>query len=177
MAAFAVLTLSIRAVVEHETFKWNNLACNPLKDSSAGPAGFTREMVFSHVASCDASSTLYPLCQPTFDAALVFSLGQVADAAVKESGLDLGTPAADSIIAWRTEDGWVVPSSYIHGSGVGQLRPAPPSYVSPLVPPTSPDYAIAFNGYDRPTAAKAVTGFTYDDTNVGLTWTESFRTQ
>jgi hypothetical protein len=118
MAAFAVLTLSIRAVVEHETFKWNNLACNPLKDSSAGPAGFTREMVFSHVASCDASSTLYPLCQPTFDAALVFSLGQVADAAVKESGLDLGTPAADSIIAWRTEDGW--------SANCG--RPLPPMY-------------------------------------------------
>lgn len=115
-----------------------------------------------------ALSSLYPQYQATFDAALNESLNAVGDPSARTQGVNLGTQVADSVLAWRSGDGWNAASTYTPVDEIGHWRPTPPNYTPPLAPQwgnvtpfalvtpdafmpppppalTSPEYAAAFN--------------------------------
>lgn len=77
---------------------------------------------------------LYPLQQPTLDAALKKSLDAIADSRAKTDGIQLGKTVADQLLALRSNDNANNKAEYKADKAVGIWQPTPPLFLPALLP-------------------------------------------
>jgi membrane-associated phospholipid phosphatase len=77
---------------------------------------------------------LYPVQQATLDAAFATALAPLGDGAAKANSVTLGTSIADSVIAFRSHDGWDRFVVYDGGQDAGQWRATAPMFDVALLP-------------------------------------------
>jgi hypothetical protein len=112
----------------------------------AAPPGTSRDAAAAG-AAYTALTALIPGQKPLFDAQLAATLAQISDdpagpgQSVKR-GLAWGTTVADSILAWRAEDGYTAaPPPYTVTPGAGSWQPTPPAYLGPPAAPLFRQFA------------------------------------
>jgi PAP2 superfamily len=110
---------------------------------------------------------LYPTQKGTFDARLAVSLavlGAKETSAAIASGRAWGQTVADTILAWRSTDGFTpAPPPFLGGTAVGQWRPTPPAFASGAGPQFAymTPWAIAAPSQFRPAGPPDVTSARY----------------
>lgn len=103
-----------------------------LVDAQAGPSTSPEAAVAA--AAHRTLSTLFPVQQATFDAALVASLAATPDGPPEDAGVALGQSVADRILAIRSADGANDTVAYASGSQPGDWVPTPPGLLPALLP-------------------------------------------
>jgi hypothetical protein len=112
----------------------------------AAPPGTSRDAAAAG-AAYTALVALIPGQKPLFDTQLAATLAQLSDdpahpgQSVKR-GLAWGTTVAETILAWRADDGYTtVPPPYTVGSGPGVWQPTPPAFLGPPAAPLFRQFA------------------------------------
>ncbi|MGB7988370.1 MAG: vanadium-dependent haloperoxidase [Candidatus Methylophosphatis roskildensis] len=77
---------------------------------------------------------LFPEQQPSLDAALDKSLGQIADGDQKNQGASIGREAATRLYEMRKTDGAAGKGEYTFGTGPGVYQQTPPMNAQPVLP-------------------------------------------
>ena len=107
----------------YELYRWN-----PTRPHNAKPKA----------AAAAAAYTLllhyFPLSQPRLDAAYAEALGQIADGAGKQRGINFGERSAARIIALRENDGRGADTPFTTPLAPGVWRPTPPMLAPFLAP-------------------------------------------
>ncbi len=148
-------------------------------------------------AASEAAYTVLSALDPSMDALLQVrmaqSLAAVPDATARAEGVAVGGQVAESMLAWRANDGSSAVVPYVVGTAPGQWRPTPPTYqaawgpewgqVTPfainkpasafVAPPppalNSPAYAAALNQVESLGALNSTTR-TAEETQIGDFW-------
>jgi PAP2 superfamily len=112
----------------------------PIHVPPAGPAGASRDAAAVQAAYATLVQ-LYPAQKSTLDARLAVSLTSIGareSSAAIASGIAWGQTVADTILAWRSTDGFAPPPPpFLGGTGVGMWRPTPPAFA----PGAGPQFA------------------------------------
>jgi len=97
---------------------------------------------------------LYPQQAATFDLALTSSLAEVPDSQFEKNGVVLGQLVADSILFWRSTDGYTAQIPYTPSNSVGAWQPTPPNFQAALLPQWSniTPFAMTSSSQFRPSA-------------------------
>ena len=85
-------------------------------------------------AAHDCLVSLYPAQQADLDQHLADVLAGIPAGTARDNGLVVGAAAAAASLAWRANDGWDAPSSYVPNPIPGHWRPTPPAYAPALAP-------------------------------------------
>jgi len=70
----------------------------------------------------------------SFDAALAASLANILESPTRESGIDVGSRAAERMLAARQRDGVAAKVAYTPGSGAADWCPTPPAFAAAVLP-------------------------------------------
>jgi len=138
----------------------------PIHVPPAGPAGASREAAAVQAAYATLVQ-LYPAQKATLDARLAVSLvsiGTRESSTAIAGGIAWGQAVADSILAWRSTDGFTpAPPPFVGGTGVGQWRPTPPGFAPGAGPQFAymTPWAILAPGQFRPAGPPALTSARY----------------
>lgn len=141
----------------------------PIHVPPTAPHGASRRAAAVQ-AAYGALVKLYPSQKSTFDVKLADSLAAIAsNSAVEHSesiarGIEWGQTVADSILSWRSTDGFTpAPPPFLGGTNVGQWRPTPPGFL----PGAGPQFAymtpwvIVSPSQFRPAGPPALGGVQY----------------
>jgi hypothetical protein len=144
-------------------------------------------------AAHTALLALFPSQQPAIDAKFQDSLAQIGDDAHIRKGIQVGTDAANAILAARSNDGsTATPPAFTPQAGPGEYQPTPPGFQQPVfthwagvrpfalgsadqfrppAPPsvTSPRYTTDFNEVKALGQANSATR-SADQTDIGRFW-------
>jgi hypothetical protein len=138
----------------------------PIHVPPTGPAGASREAAAVQAAYATLVQ-LYPAQKSTLDARLAVSLvsiGTRESSTAIANGITWGQEVADSILEWRSTDGFTPPPPpFIGGTGVGQWRPTPPGFASGAGPQFAymTPWVILAPGQFRPAGPPALTSARY----------------
>jgi membrane-associated phospholipid phosphatase len=138
-------------------------------------------------------SALDPAMKPLLEVRMAQSLAAVRSARASQAGVNVGREVAESMLAWRANDGSAATVPYVAGTAPGQWRPTPPTYQAAwgpewgqvetfaitkpasafLAPPppalNSPEYAADLNQVES-LGAQDSTSRTADQTQIGVFW-------
>jgi membrane-associated phospholipid phosphatase len=125
-------------------------------DQTAEPT--TSAEVAGAVAAHRTLVALYPKQAQRFDELLQACLEETVAGAAKTNGAALGVKVADTILAWRAEDGASRKVAYTPGKAPGIWRPTPPDLLPALLPHWSSvtPFAIPSAAKFRPAAPPAL---------------------
>jgi hypothetical protein len=144
-------------------------------------------------AAHDVIVALNPAATAAYDALLTQQLGAEGAPGFEKHGVAIGAQVAAAVLAWRQNDGWIVPSfpPYSEPALPGRWQPTTPNTTAtfthvqqavplamvsstqflPVRPPilTSPEYAIAFNEVKEIGKSDSATRTT-EQTTIARTW-------
>jgi len=138
-----LVTTRVAAIVQAAVFDAvNGIArrYTPIHVTPNAPAGASRDAAAVQAAYATLVQ-LYPTQMAALDARRAVSLASIGtrdSSAAIAAGIAWGQFVADSIIAWRSTDGFAPPPPpFLGGTGVGEWRPTPPGFA----PGAGPQFA------------------------------------
>lgn len=143
-------------------------------------------------AAHDVIKALNPAAGAAYDALLTQQLGAEGAPGFEKHGVEIGAQVAAAVLAWRQNDGWIVPApAYSEPPLPGRWQPTAPNQVAtfthagqavpfalvsstqflPARPPTltSPEYAAGLNEVQAIGKSDSLTR-TADQTTIARTW-------
>lgn len=114
-------------------------------------------------AAHDALVALFPSQQTTIDTKYTEALAAITDGAAETDGIAVGKAAAAQILAARNHDGASDSVTYMSGTNPGDWVPAPPGFLSPVLPqwPDVTPFAMTTSSQFLPVAPPSLTSTEY----------------
>ncbi len=88
----------------------------------ASPSAAASEAAYTVLSALD------PIMEPLLEVRMAQSLAAVPSATACAAGVAVGSEVAQSMLAWRANDGSSAVVPYVAGTAPGQWRPTPPTY-------------------------------------------------